>query len=253
MPSFVGRFEWWRCLWTAPYGQSLQVCSICWPSLQLFQNQPCHALPASTLCVLGWPGLSLIRCYTRLQPATLLCVILLRYKGRVSAQTRGGTVTWDPLRPARPPPDSSLNYATRYFWQIFHSLAAPQASAGFWAACESKAQPIVGQNESWHLPLNGKSPNPIPHTAWSSNSAGRSSAPAENLVTAFHLFLFCHIPSSSSSSSSFILSILFLPVLDQMIIFPKAILRFLEVILKLLLSLICYKSVFCYPNFFFRS
>ena len=39
-----------------------------------------RALPASTLCVLGWPGLSLIRCYTRLQPATLLCVILLRYK-----------------------------------------------------------------------------------------------------------------------------------------------------------------------------
>ena len=90
-----------------------------------------HALPASTLCVLGWPGLSLIRCYTRLQPATLLCVILLRYKGRVSAQTGGGTVTWDPLRPARPPPDSSLNYATRYFRQIFYSLAAPQAYAGF--------------------------------------------------------------------------------------------------------------------------
>ena len=147
MPSFVGRFEWWRCLWTAPYGQSLQVCSICWPSLQLFQNQPCHALPASTLCVLGWPGLSLIRCYTRLQPATLLCVILLRYKGRVSAQTGGGTVTWDPLRPARPPPDSSLNYATRYFRQVFYSLAAPQASAGFWAACKSKAQQIVGQTK----------------------------------------------------------------------------------------------------------
>ena len=45
-----------------------------------------YALLASTLCVLGWRGLSLIRCYTRLQPATLLCVILLRYKGRVSAQ-----------------------------------------------------------------------------------------------------------------------------------------------------------------------
>ena len=80
-----------------------------------------HAVPASTLCVLGWLGLSLIRCYTRLQPATLLCVILLRYKGRVSAQTGGGTVTWDPLRPARPPPDSSLNYATRYSRQIFYS------------------------------------------------------------------------------------------------------------------------------------
>ena len=79
------------------------------------------ALPASTLCVLGWLGLSLIRCYTRLQPATLLCVILLRYKGRVSAQTGGGTVTWSPLGPARIPPDSSLNYATRYFRQIFYS------------------------------------------------------------------------------------------------------------------------------------
>ena len=142
MPSFVGRFEW-----TAPYRQSLQVCSICWPSLQLFQNQPCHALPASTLCVLGWPGLSLIRWYTRLQPATLLCVILLRYKGRVSAQTGGGTVTWDPLRPARPPPDSSLNYATRYFRQVFYTLAAPQASSGFRAAGKSKAHQIVGQTK----------------------------------------------------------------------------------------------------------
>ena len=45
-----------------------------------------HALLASILCVLGWRGLSLIMCYTRLQPATSLCVILLRYKGRVSAQ-----------------------------------------------------------------------------------------------------------------------------------------------------------------------